>query len=353
MDERTYFQQKKIEDTKKLRRLTEGLPSYVKTYFRGIDQVTGSRTQLAYAVDLKVFFDFLKQTNPYVKNADIKDIPLDILGRMTAQDIEEYVEYLKLYETKDGREITNEERGIKRKLSSLSSFYGYFHKHQLIDNNPVAQVSMPKLHEKAIVRLDADEIVDLLDTAETGEGLSKNQQKYHEKLKNRDVALLTLLLGTGLRVSEAVGLNIYDLDFPNSRLKVTRKGGYEAYVYFGEEVKEALFAYLDERELIEAAEGHRDALFLSSRKTRITVRSVEVLVKKYARTVTTMKKITPHKLRSTYGTQLYQETNDIYLVADVLGHKDVNTTRKHYADMAEERKRRAKDAVVLREHKRK
>lgn len=82
---------------------------------------------------------------------------------------------------------------------------------------------------------------------------------------------------------------------------------------------------------------------------RISVRSVEVLVKKYAKSSVMTKKITPHKLRSTYGTQLYRETGDIYLVADVLGHKDVNTTKKHYAALEEERRRSAKDAVTLRE----
>ena len=82
---------------------------------------------------------------------------------------------------------------------------------------------------------------------------------------------------------------------------------------------------------------------------RLTVRGVENLVKKYASKVTSMKKITPHKLRSTYGTNLYRETGDIYLVADVLGHKDVNTTRKHYAAMQDENKRKAAKAVKLRE----
>ena len=96
-------------------------------------------------------------------------------------------------------------------------------------------------------------------------------------------------------------------------------------------------------------EGHENALFLSNRMQRISVRNVEVLVKKYASSAVTTKKITPHKLRSTYGTKLYKETGDIYLVADILGHKDVNTTKKHYAALEEERRRSAKDAVVLRE----
>ena len=81
---------------------------------------------------------------------------------------------------------------------------------------------------------------------------------------------------------------------------------------------------------------------------RISVRAVEILVKKYSSLVTTMKKITPHKLRSTYGTSLYRETGDIYLVADVLGHKDVNTTKKHYAAIEEDRRRKAANIVKLR-----
>ena len=182
---------------------------------------------------------------------------------------------------------------------------------------------------------------------EDGTKLTKKELEYHAKTKVRDVALLTLLLGTGIRVSECVGLDIKDVDFDNDGIKVRRKGGYEAIVYFGEEVREALLDYMDEREHMIPATGHEEALFLSMQNRRMAVRSVENLVKKYASRVTTLKKITPHKLRSTYGTTLYQETGDIYLVASVLGHKDVNTTRKHYANMDEERRRQAANVVKL------
>jgi site-specific recombinase XerD len=84
-------------------------------------------------------------------------------------------------------------------------------------------------------------------------------------------------------------------------------------------------------------------------RRRLDVRSVQKIVKKYASLVTSYKNITPHKLRSTYGTNLYRETEDIYLVADVLGHKSVETTRKHYADMADSNRRKAARAVKLRE----
>ena len=234
-------------------------------------------------------------------------------------------------------------------LASLRSFYNYYYRNELIENNPAVLVPLPKLHDKEIIRMDPNEVAVLLDEVEDGGRLTKNEQRYHNKTKTRDLALLTLLLGTGIRVSECVGLDIQDVDFDNQRLKVRRKGGYEDIVYFGEEVEDALYDYLEERERIIPLSGHENAFFLSMQNRRITVRSVENLVKKYASRVTTLKKITPHKLRSTYGTTLYQETGDIYLVADVLGHKDVNTTRKHYAAMQDENKRKAAKAVKLRE----
>ena len=238
-----------------------------------------------------------------------------------------------------------------RKTASIRTLYKFFYRKQKIEKNTASLLNMPKSHERAITRLEVDEIARLLDSVENGDKLTKSQQKYHNKTKVRDLAILTLLLGTGIRVSECVGLDIMDLDFDTNGMKIHRKGGAEVILYFGEEVREALLDYLDERELIMPKEGSEDALFLSMQKSRISVRAVENLVKKYSRTVTTLKKITPHKLRSTYGTQLYKETGDIYLVADVLGHSDVNTTRKHYAAMEDQRRRMAAGKVQLREKK--
>ncbi len=332
----------------KMRNVLSELPSFCKQFFRGIENNTSARTRLAYAYDLRVFFEYMKKNNSYCQKMEIKDFPLSILDSIRREDIEEYLEYVTYYQ-KDDREITNEERGKSRKLASLRSFYNYFFQSELIEKNPAALIPMPKLHQKEIIRLDADEVALLLDEVEDGDKLTKSQKRFHDKTKVRDTALLTLLLGTGIRVSECVGLDIEDVDFKNNGIKVRRKGGYEAIVYFGEEVEKALFDYLEQRKRIIPLSGHEHALFLSMQNRRITVRAVENMVKKYASTVTTLKKITPHKLRSTYGTSLYQETGDIYLVADVLGHKDVNTTKKHYAALEDERRRRAANAVKLRE----
>ena len=349
MKERTYYEERNIENIKKLRELEKELPPYVTTFFRGIEPYTASRTRIAYAIDLKVFFEYIRNSNPMYKDKSIRELDFELIHRLKAVDIEEYLEYLKYYIGPDGKEITNSEAGIKRKLSALRSFFNYFHTHQIINTNPTLQVRVPKLHEKNIIRMDENEVVDFLDTVESGNKLTKNQLIFHKKTKIRDLAITTLMLGTGIRVSECVGLNLNDVDFNNDRINITRKGGYESFVYFGEEVRLALQDYLEERNKMVPVDGHENALFLSNRMQRISVRNVEVLVKKYASSAVTTKKITPHKLRSTYGTKLYKETGDIYLVADILGHKDVNTTKKHYAALEEERRRSAKDAVILRE----
>ena len=350
MENRNYHDEQDKKNILKMREIVKELPGFCKAFFRGIEETTSSRTRLAYAYDLRIFFEFLHENNSVCSKMEITDFPLSILDRISREDIEEYVEYVSLYE-KEGKEISNKERGKSRKLASLRSFYNFYYTNELIEKNPAVLVPLPKQHQKEIIRLEPNEVATLLDMVEDGEKLTKAQAKYHEKTKVRDVALLTLLLGTGIRVSECVGLDITDLNFETNGMKIRRKGGYETVLYFGDEVEEALRHYLEQRKHVVPQSGHENALFLSMQNRRISVRAVENLVKKYASNVTTLKKITPHKLRSTYGTTLYQETGDIYLVADVLGHKDVNTTRKHYAAIEDERRRKAARVVKLRENK--
>ncbi len=351
MSDLPYYEQKDRENTLHLRSLLKELPPFCMDFFRGIEPQTSSRTRIAYAYDLKVFFDFLKKENPSIKQIEIKEITLSHLDQIRVADLEEYMEYLKYRFNEKNQEVVNKERGIMRKIASLKSFYNYFYRTEKLANNPAALVQLPKLHEKDIIRLEVDEVALLLDEVEYGDALTDKQKKFHEKTKIRDLALLTLLLGTGIRVSECVGLNIEDVDFKNNGIRIHRKGGKEVTVYFGTEVETALRDYLEQRKTMAAENGSGHALFLSLQMKRISVRSVENLVKKYAKTVTPLKKITPHKLRSTYGTSLYQETGDIYLVADVLGHSDVNTTKKHYAALDDARRRSARNKVQLRETK--
>ena len=345
----TYHEHTDTENILKLRQVLSTLPAFCKDYFRAIDSTTTTKTRISYAYDIRIFFQFLLDENPAFKNYAMTDFSVAVLDQIKAVDLEEYMEYLKVYQNGDKTE-TNGERGLKRKISALRSFYAYYYKREMIHTNPTVLIDVPKIHDKSIIRLDTDEVALLLDYIEhCGDSLTGQKRVYYEKTKERDLAIVTLLLGTGIRVSECVGLDIEDVDFKNNGIKVTRKGGNEMVVYFGEEVEKALKRYLEVRAGITPLAGHEHALFYSAQRKRMGVQAVENMVKKYSRQITTTKKITPHKLRSTYGTALYQETGDIYLVADVLGHKDVNTTKKHYAALDDARRRQAATAVRLRE----
>ena len=351
-----YQKQTARKRTEDLRKLERELPRCCLDYFIAIESQTGTLTRLAYAYDLRTFFQYLSAEVRTFDGKEILSFDDDDLRKITKGDIERYGQYLTLYYKNDvdadgnvsSRELENAEYGKMRKLSSLRSFFKYLYADGRIPGNPAELVPLPKRHEKAIIRLELDEVARILDEAEKGENLSARQQKYHKLTQKRDLAMLSLFLGTGIRVSECVGLNIDDFDFSQNAFVVTRKGGAEVMLYLSEEVSQALRDYLAERLEIEALPGHENAFFLSIQRRRITQRAVENLVKKYAAIAAPLKKkISPHKLRSTYGTNLYRATQDIYLVADVLGHSDVNTTRKHYAAMLEDRRRSAASARWL------
>ena len=347
-----FHDQIKHKTTLKLRQRMRGLPVFLNVFFRGISNVTSVLTRIGYAYDLRIFFQFLSDECPEFNGKPITEITLCDLNLVTADHIEEFMEYLNYYisNNKSGTLIyKNDENGKSRKLSAIRSMFAYFFKKRSIVANPALLVDFPKRYTKNIIRLEVNEIAKLLDEVESGEHLTERQKKYHKYTKSRDLAIISLLLGTGMRVSECVGIDISHIDFDVNGVKIIRKGGNESILYFSQEIAEALNGYLCQRNDISALNSDNDALFLSMQNRRISVRAVEKLVKKYAQLVTSMKKITPHKLRSTYGTQLYRETGDIYLVADVLGHADVNTTKKHYAEMSESRRKEAAKYVKLRD----
>ena len=351
--DQNYQEEEKQKKLLLLREVLKELPPFLGEFFRGIGQTTSVRTRLAYGYDLKLFFHYLTENHKAFQGISLKDITVSHLDNVKAEDIEMFLEYLSYYTKSDKshpntkQEYTNDEKGKARKLAAIRSMYKFFYKKGKITANPAAIVDTPKIHQKTIVRLDPNEVATLLDEVESGENLTKRQKAFHEKTKIRDLAIVTLLVGTGIRVSECVGIDIEDIDFDNNGVKVTRKGGNQAVIYFGEEVREALLDCIEDRKNYTKDEDVH-ALFLSNRGTRITVRQVQNLVKKYSKQAIHLKNISPHKLRSTYGTNLYRETGDIYLVADVLGHADVNTTKKHYAEIEDDRRRTAAKYIKLR-----
>ncbi len=353
----SYREQVDAKRIVQIRQILRELPQACGDFIRSIAVTTGTFTRLAYSIDMRTFFGFLQR-----ERSAFADTPINLLtdaqiGSVTQSDLSAYVEYLTYYfkAQDDGEDsaqalkpLVNHELAIKRKLSALRSFYEFLFKNHRIEANVLTLVSLPKIHEKPIIRLSQDELQRMLSQSATGEGLTKKQKEFQKLTSKRDFALISLFLGTGIRVSECVGLNLADIDLENNAFLVTRKGGNQVVLYFPPEVAEALADYIEERKQIETLPGHEDALFLSLQKRRMTQRAIQNLVKKYAAVAAPLKpKISPHKLRSTFATNLYQETGDIYLVADVLGHSSVDTTRKHYAEMTDQRRRMAAEHVLL------
>ena len=338
---KSYFENREISCINKISTLLKELPYYVEDFFIGVSNVTSPLTRLNYAYDLRVFFDFLSKK---IFRKDITTITFDDINALSSNDIELFINYLSLYTINDKQQRCTE-TGKARKLSTLRAFYKYFFNKNILNANVATKVSMPKIHEKEIIRLDVNENVneidDFLYVVESGSGLTKKQMAFHKATKVRDSAIITLFLGTGIRISELVGLNLEDFDFNTNSFIVTRKGGNRTVLYFNDQVSKSLKDYLLERTTNKYINKDEKAFFLSLQNKRISTRTVQELVKKYAHISSPLKKITPHKLRSTFGTNLYRQTGDIYVVADCLGHKDVNTTRKHYAAITEDIKKKA------------
>ena len=341
-----YYLDRNRNNMRKLNEMLGDLPPFCSVFFIGIQDTTTPLTRLNYAVDLKLFFNYLVTYETAFYNKPIQSILLSDIDEIDAQLIERYMAYISYYDKEDGTVYTNGERGKLRKLSSLRAFFKYFFNKDMLRANVATKVRSPKLHEKPIVRLEDQETAELMYSCDTLTGFSEHQKKYNENFKTRDNAIISLFLTTGIRVSECVGLNVDDINFNLNSFRVTRKGGNQVILYFGEETAEILKNYLHYRESLQLPTEEK-ALFISSQKKRMSVRSMEYLVKKYAKIATPLKKITPHKLRSTYGTNLYNETKDIYIVAEVLGHKDVNTTKKHYAAISEDVRKSVAGKVKL------
>ena len=340
-----------------IRCITKELPPSCTEFLRGIAMTTSTFTRLAYALDLRTFFHYLTKERVVFAEKPLTQFTDEDIGRITQKDLEDYAEYLTLYYKQDASEASdgapckptvNHELAVKRKLCSIRSYFDYMFRSMRLSANVSQLVELPKIHEKPILRLNMDEMQKMLELSQTGENMTKGQAKYHKLTAARDYAMLSLFLGTGIRVSECVGLDLEDVDFSQNAFLVTRKGGNQVVLYFPQEVADALQAYLVQREQIVALPGHEHAFFLSLQRKRMNQRSIQKLVKKYAAYAAPLKpRISPHKLRSTFGTNLYHATGDIYLVADVLGHTSVDTTRKHYADMTDSRRRLAAEHVHL------
>lgn len=352
----TYSYEQRVRYLEKSREILSELPDFCTDFIN--DKLSSEkfqpRTCYAYATDLKLFFTYLTSESNIFSNKSIVDITLDDFSKLTYRNISDYLSYLSAYHSSDGETRTNSASAKARKLSSIRSLFNYLNIHHRLKDNPCIGVDMPKIKEKPIIRLANDEQASMYNSLDKGIGLTVRQKNNNDFMKCRDNAILTLFLGTGIRVSELVGINLDDINDINNSIMITRKGNKIQNIYLSSGVLDALYAYIDtSRNYFNPDESER-ALFLSQKGNRISVSAVERMIKKYANAALGMgNKISPHKLRSTYGTNLYLATGDIYLTADALGHSNVQTTAKHYADMTERRRMEAANYADSLIHKKK
>lgn len=337
----SYYQDRLVKENEKLQSLKQTLPDYAVSFLNAKGVSCRTSSVVAYAFDLHLFFQYLQQHNPSLRDTAIKDIPIEILENLTFEDINEYQAYLQHGIRDDGHIYTSNEYTLSRRMSCLRSFFKYQVIHKYLPNDPTQGAERVRLKkDKTIDRLSVNEAQSMVDAVENVR-ISGRAKKFREKTKYRDTAIVTLLLNTGIRISELIGLDIHDVNFRESQLTVIRKGGKRDTVYFNDETSSALMTYIElERERYIGEDDK--PLFYSNRKRRIEVSTVQKMLREYGRTaLPETERIYPHKFRKTYGTLLYEATGDIEEVSSTLGHSSIATTSAHYIDKSEHNKRHA------------
>ena len=346
MAQSEFFAELDRRNAEKTSEILSGLPMMVTDYFRSRKANTTARTRLSYAYDLRLFFDWLVSIRKLNDRQEASSVNVEDLRTLTARDIETFLEYL---ETDKDR--ANSKYGMARKYACLSSFFDYLCRNDWLPANPCSKVIPVKPdRDERIIRLAPEEVVRFLDAIEYTQGMfTEKQKKFLARTAVRDLAIAAMLLGTGIRVSELVGLNLSNIYLDKCQVSVYGKGGKYRTVPLGDETIDMLMPYLEQRKTITPSlPEDADAVFLSSQRRRMCIQAVEDMISKYASAIGVQDRITPHKLRKTYGTELYEETGDIFLVAQSLGHNNVNTTRNHYVASDEEKLLAARNKVKLR-----
>lgn len=329
-----------------LRNYLSELPDFVFTYIEEYYNGESINTQLGYSLDVKVFLNYLRQYRfrDVEKN---EDFTLDHINKVTPSDLIRFKAYLREYETEfispSGRRVKricrNSAFGINRKLSAVRGLFIYLYKTEQISQNVTDKVDFVKLHQKIKKPLTTQETVRLIDVIYNGEKYFEGRTltEYNNK-KLRDIAIFTTYLGTGVRVSELVNMQVTDVDFNTQSFIVTRKGGDQQEIFMPVQVNNALWEYLEPD-----SEDARESgpLFLGRSGKPLTVAAVEKTLKNYCYTVgiTHPDKTRPHALRRTFACRLLEDGVDIKMVAELMGHKNIEVTHRYYAQYSSQKRR--------------
>ncbi len=333
--------QEKQSNYNKLQSLMNELPWYVEEYINHKLRKLSTASLFNYCHDYKIFFNWMISEQLY--NGNVKDIPLDRLEQITVLEIENFLNYLHY-------QLNNKELTVNRKLSALKSLFNYL---QNIAETPDLK---PYINRNVMAKIEFNEVKDSMETKATkmegkillgdeyekfrlfvaidyGE-LNKDNKKiynFYQLNKERDTAIVSLILGSGLRLSELVGIDLDDIDFSAYRVRVIRKGNKEQFVYFSQVAMADLQEYLAIRASKYQVDKTNKALFISApigpkgKSRRLTARSVEKLVEKYAAAFG-KPALSVHKLRHSFATRYHAEINDVPKLRRQLGHSSIQTT---------------------------
>lgn len=343
------FMSRSLEE--KIRKRLLKVPPFVADYIYRQENVKEVQTLFEYTKDLHLFFDFLHHHDRFPSSSPESITEAD-LRLVKERDILDFLQYIKSYEktytTTSGKVLTtqyhNSDSGRSRKLATIHKFFSDLEKRQIVPIDPSKHLDI-KVNKRAKIknRLSPEQIDRffsvILDDVKSE---SNHEKAFHKKVRYRDYVMVLVLAFTGIRVSELVQLDIDDVhlsDDGTNLIVVVRKGGDEEVIPISDELAEELTAYMQYRKTLMALpeKQHENALFLSLQKKRINPKTVRQLLEKYRLRSEIDIKITPHVFRRTFGTNHYNQYQDMYLTAQVLGHSSAETTRKFYADPDSER----------------
>lgn len=285
----------------------------LKDFITYLEVIKGKskNTVNAYYYDLRLFYRYVKIKNnsklslDEIDSVEISDVPFDYIKKIRLTDLYDYMNYV-------NRNRSNASSARARKVSSLKTYFKYLtNKAELLDFDPTIELDAPKLSKRLPKYLDLDSSIKLLDAA--------------ENLNQRDFCILTILLNCGLRVSELVGINLTDIQGTN--LRVIGKGDKERQVFLNDACINAIEEYKKARP--KAKPKHSNALFLNRNNERISVRGIQLIVKKYLMLAgLDYTSYTTHKLRHTAATLMYKHGHvDVLALQKILGHTNLSTTQ--------------------------
>ncbi len=310
-----------LSNTNKILEYCDRLPDCCQSFLLETGAETASTTRLAYARELSWFFEYMISFSPVFCDLKLNEIELKEIRQIVPSDVSRYITF--------SLDHGNTKRTVARKRAALSSFFSYLERNKLINFNPVLAAQKVKIKQSdSVLHIDINDQLKLLNSVDSGSNLDTKKQKYHDRYRERDYALLLLLLDTGIRVSELNQLNIEDVDLDDCSMVIVRKGGDTATVYFSDETRQALDNYIELRRSFDFALLGSDPLFTTLKGSRLCVRAIEKMVKKYTESSLPGigAKLSPHKMRASFAMAFYEEEKDILALQRKLGHKNLAAT---------------------------